>query len=34
MVVETIKIEGNGSGFEETIKDLNTAVQELNKNLK
>jgi len=34
MVVETVKIEGNGSGFEETIKDLNTAVQELNKNLK
>lgn len=33
-VVETIRIEGDGSGFEETVKELNDEVKELNKNVK
>lgn len=33
-VVETIKIEGDGSGFEETVKGLNEEVKDLNKNVK
>jgi hypothetical protein len=33
-VVETIRIEGDGSGFEETVKELNAEVKDLNKNVK
>jgi hypothetical protein len=33
-VVETIRIEGDGSGFEETVKELNEEVKDLNKNVK
>jgi hypothetical protein len=33
-VVETVKIEGDGSGFEETVNSLNEEVKELNSNVK
>lgn len=33
-VVETIRIEGDGSGFEQTVNDLNSEVKDLNKNVK
>ena len=33
-VVETIKIEADGSGFEQTINQINEEVQDLNKNVK
>lgn len=33
-VVETIRIEGDGSGFEQTVTDLNSEVKDLNKNVK
>ena len=33
-VVETIRIEGDGSGFEETVKELNGEVKDLNNNIK
>jgi hypothetical protein len=34
MVVETIKIEGDGSGFEQSIDELNESINELNKSIK
>lgn len=33
-VVETIRIDGDGSGFEQTINELNKEVKDLNKNVK
>jgi uncharacterized protein YoxC len=33
-VVETIRIEGDGSGFEQTINELNEEVKDLNKSVK
>lgn len=33
-VVETIRIEGDGSGFEQTVNELNSEVKDLNKNVK
>jgi hypothetical protein len=33
-VVETIKIEGDGSGFEQSIEDLNKSINELNNSIK
>ena len=33
-VVETIRIEGDGSGFEQTVNQLNEEVKDLNKNVK
>jgi uncharacterized protein YoxC len=33
-VVETIRIEGDGSGFEQTVNQINEEVKDLNKNVK